>query len=172
MLAAFPGRGGAHRDVDQGRQLRGVRDHLVVLGDVLEQAVQVDLLLVCRAQHAGLLHAGDRQHRGVVEFGVVEPVEQVDAARPGGRQAHPDPAGRLGVGRGHEGRRLLVVHQHEPDLVGLAAQPFHDPVDAVPGYAVDGVDAPLGKPGDHGFGCDLTHRPGIPECGEVIQPPG
>ena len=69
------------REVDQRRDLRRVGDHHVVLGDVLEQLLQVHLLLVAGAEQRRLLHAGDRQHRRVVELGVVQPVEQVDAAR-------------------------------------------------------------------------------------------
>jgi hypothetical protein len=125
--------GGADRDVDQAGQLGRVDHHLVVDRHVLVEPVEVHLLLVPRAEHAGLLHPGDRQYRRVVQLRVVEPVGEVDAARPGRGQAHTDAAGRLGVGGRHERRGLLVVHEDEPHPVGVAAQPLHDPVDAVPG---------------------------------------
>ncbi len=160
-----PGVGGAHRDVDQRGQLRRVDHHLVVLGHVGEEPVQVHLLLVGGAQHAGLLHAGDGQHRRVVELRVVEPVGQVDAARSGGGQAHAQPAGGLGVRGGHEGRRLLVVDQHEPDLVPVPSQPLHDPVDAVARQPEHGVHAPLGQPADQYVGDNLAHSP-------AATPPG
>jgi hypothetical protein len=125
----------------------------------------VDLLLVAGAEHGCLLHAGDGQHRGMVELGVVQAVEQVQAAGPGGGQADPDPAGRLGVAGGHERGRLLVVDEHEPDLVLVAPQPLHDPVDPVPGQPEDGVHAPLGQPLDQQFGRDLVHAD--PQGGEA-----
>ena len=121
MGYATPGVRGSDGDIDQRRQLRGVGDHLVVLGDILEQMLQVDFLLIARAKHAGLLHAGDGEHRGVVKLGVVKPIQQVDCARPGSRQAHADPAGLLRVRRRHEGGRFFMVDQDELDLVGLAA---------------------------------------------------
>jgi hypothetical protein len=77
-----PGQRRADRDVDHAGQLGRVLYHQVVLGHVGVQMVGVDLLLVAGAEHGGLLHPGDRQHRDVVELGVVQPVEQVDRARP------------------------------------------------------------------------------------------
>jgi hypothetical protein len=93
----------------------------------------------------------------VVELGVVQAVEQVDAARAGGGQADPDLAGRLGVAAGHERGRLLVVNEHEPHLVLVAAQPLHDPVDAVAGQAEDGVHSPVGQSFDQQLGRDFVH---------------
>ena len=74
--------GGSYRHVDHAGQLGRVVDHLVVLGDVGVELVQVDLLLVPGAEDRGLLHAGDGEHRHVVELRVVQAVEQVDAAGP------------------------------------------------------------------------------------------
>jgi hypothetical protein len=132
-------------------------DHGVVGGHVLVQLLQVDLLLVTGAQQLGLLHAGDGQHRGVVELGVVQAVEQVDTARPGGGQAHAQPAGGLGVAAGHEGGGLLVVDQHEADPVLVAAQALRDAVDAVAGQAEDDLDAPVGQPLHQQLRRDLVH---------------
>ena len=53
----------------------------VVAGDVLEEAEQVDLLLVAAAHRGAVGLADDRDHRHVVELGVVQAVEQVDGAR-------------------------------------------------------------------------------------------
>ena len=86
----------------------------------------------------------------MVELGVVEAVQQMDRARPGGGQAHTEPAGRLGVAGGHEGGGLLVVDEDEADSV-LSPQTLHDPVDAVAGQPEDGVDAPIGQPLDEHF---------------------
>jgi hypothetical protein len=104
----------AHRAVDQVPHLRRHHRHVhVVAGDVLEQRDQVDLLLVVAAERRARLLADDRHHRLVVELGVVQAVEQVDGARAGGRQAHADLAGELGVRAGHEGGQFLVARLHE-----------------------------------------------------------
>ena len=86
---------------------------------------------------------GDGQHRLAVQLGVVEAVEQVDAARAGGGQADAQPAGVLGVAAGHERRRLLVAHLDEADRVLALAQRLHDAVDAVAGQAEDDLHAPV-----------------------------
>jgi hypothetical protein len=161
------GQAGPHGPVNQGRDRARDREHHVAVGQVHEHPVQVDLLLVAGAEHGRLLHAGDRQHRGVVQLGVVQAVEQVEAAGAGGGQADPDPAGRLGVAGGHERGRLLVVDEYEPDLVLVAAQPLHDPVDPVAGQAEHGVHTPLGQPLDQQFGRDLVHAD--PQDGEENQ---
>ena len=80
----------------------------------------------------------------MVELGVVQPVQQVDRARPRGRQTDPEPPGRLGITGRHEGGGLFVMHQDEAHLVRMTAQPFHDPVDAVAGKAEDRVNSPFG----------------------------
>ena len=138
-------RGNADRDVD----------HRVVGGQIHEHPVQVHLLLVAGAEVRGGLHPGDRQHRGVVQLGVVEPVDEMQAARTRRRQAHAEPSGGLRVAGGHERRGLLVVDQDERDLVPVTAEPFHDPVDAVAGEPEDGVDPPMDQSFDQQFRSDL-----------------
>ena len=155
---AAAGVGGADGDVYDGGKLDRVVDHLVVLGHVGVQLVERDFLLVTGAEHRSFLHAGDREHRHVIELGVVQAVEQVNAAGTRGRQAYPDLPGRLGVRGRHEGGGLLVMDQEEADLVLVPAQRFHDPVDPVPGQAEDGVDAPVGQPLDQCFRCDPCHH--------------
>ena len=152
-----PGVGGAYRDVHHRGQLRRVVDHLVVDGDVGVELVEVHFLLIAGAQHRGFLHAGDREHRHVIELGVVEAVEQVDAAGAGRGQADADLPGRLGVGGRHERGGLLVVDQHELHPVLMAAEALHDPVDAVARDPEDGVHAPVCEPLDQSLGCDLCH---------------
>ena len=80
----------ADRPVDQVRQLLGHRAHLhVVAADVLEQAQQIDLLLVRAAHRRAFGLPDDRHDRHVVELRVVQPVEQMDRARAAGRRRTP-----------------------------------------------------------------------------------
>ena len=105
------------------------------------------------------MHAGDRQHRLAVQLGVVEAVQQMNAAGAGGGQADAEPAGVLGVGAGHEGRGLLVPHLDEADLVLARAQRLHDAVDAVAGKSEDHVDAPVQNGFDENVAAGVCHAP-------------
>ena len=105
----------------------------VLVGDVLEQDRQVDLLLVVAAERGARLLADDRDHRLVVELGVVEAVEEVDRAGPGGRHADADLAGELGVGAGHERGHLLVARLDEVDPVLGAIEAPRIPLMPSPG---------------------------------------
>ena len=87
------------------------------LATSLNRAEQVDLLLVRAAHRAAVGLADDRDHRHVVELGVVQPVEQVDRAGSRGGRADPDPAGELGVADGLERGHLLVPGLDELRLV-------------------------------------------------------
>lgn len=149
----------AHREIHQCRDLHRDVNHLVVARHVGEEALEVDLLLEAGAEQLGGLHAGDGQHGHVVELGVVEAVQQMDPAGTGGGEAHAEPAGRLGVSGGHEGGGLLVVDEDEADLVPVAAQALHDPVDAVAGQSEDGVDAPGDETFDEQLGSNFPHGP-------------
>ena len=82
-------------------------------GDVLEQRLQIDLLLVAAAERGARLLADDRDDRLMVELRVVEAVQEMDRARAGGRHADADLAGELRVGAGHERGHLLVAHLDE-----------------------------------------------------------
>ena len=129
------GERGLDRLVDDVDDVRRPHDALVVRGDVHEQLVEIDVLLVVRADQVVEGVAGDRQHRLAVALGVVQAVQQVDAARARGRQADAEAAGVLGVAARGERRRLLVPHLDEADLVLVRAQRLEDAVDAVAGKA-------------------------------------
>ena len=146
--------------VDHVRRLGGGGDLDAVLArHVLEQHLQVDLLLVVGAEGDRLLLADDRDHRLVVELGVVEPVEQMD--RPGARGGHADAdlAGQLGVRGGHERRQLLVAGLDELDVVAVLVERAEQAVDAVARVAVDALDAPLVEAAEDEGADVLGHGP-------------
>ena len=151
-------------DVDQLAGVLRPQDHLVVGGDVLEQLEDVDLLLVVRADQVVVGVPGDRQHRGAVELGVVEAVEQVDGPRAAGGEADAQPAGELGVAAGGERRRLLVAALDEADLVLVLAQGLEDPVDPVAGEAEDRVHAPVDQLLDDHVARRLRHLSASSGC--------
>ena len=98
---------------------------------VLEQRLEVDLLLVVGAERHPLLLADDRDDGRVVELRVVEAVQQVDRARPGGRHADADLAGELRVAARHERGHLLVARLDELGIAVGAVERAEEAVDAV-----------------------------------------
>ena len=108
----------------------------------------MDLLLIFRSELGRRLDPGNGQDRGVVELGVIQPVDEVQAAWARGRQADPEAPGRLRVAGRHERGRLFVMDQEEPDPVLVTAKPLHDAVDAIAGKAEYRIHAPIGEPLD------------------------
>ena len=139
--------GDAQRAVDEMPRLRGLHARLHVFGDVLEQHLQVDLLLVRGPDGAPLLLPDDGDDRRVVELRVVEAVQQMDRARAGGGHADADGvgAGELGVPARHERGHLLVPCLDELGIALRAVERAEEPVDPVAGIPVDAVDAPLAE---------------------------
>ena len=119
----------------------------VVDRDVHEELVQRDVLLGGGANQVVKLQAGDGQHGLRVQFGVVEAIEKMDAAGSGSGDAGSQASSELGPGARHKGRRFLMAHLDEANLVLPLAQRFDDAVDAIAGYSEDRVDAPI----EHGL---------------------
>src|SRR5207248_4736296 len=117
----------------------GAHDALVEDGDVHKKLVEGDILLSEGADEVVILQSGDRQNWGLVEFGVVEAVEQVNAAGAGGSEANTQLAGELGVSAGAESGGFLVAHLNETDFFFMGAQSFQDAVDAIAGQPKDNL---------------------------------
>ena len=113
--AGAAGRGDVERLGDPARDLVGVGDQEVVLGDRHRDAADVGLLEGVGPDRGGADLAGDRDHRHRVHVRVGDRRDQVGGARAGGRHADPDPAGRRGVPLGRVAGALLVAHQDVPD---------------------------------------------------------
>ena len=112
-----------HRAVDQVADLAGLGGHLhVLVRHVLEERGEIHLLLVVAAEAEPGLLADDRDDRLMVELRVVQTVEQVDRARPGGGEADADFTRELGMRAGHERRHLLVADLDELGTIARAAE--------------------------------------------------
>lgn len=79
---------------------------------------------------------------GMVQLGVVEAIEEMNAAGAGGGDADANPAGEFGIRTRHERGGFFVADMDEADAVFVLAQGFEDAVDAVAGESEDGVNAP------------------------------
>ncbi|MNL14277.1 hypothetical protein D3C87_1352090 [compost metagenome] len=134
---------------------------------VLEQADQVYLLLIVAAQRAARLLAHDGHDRLVVQLGVVQPVQQVDGARPGRGQAHADLPREFGVGAGHEGRAFFVACLDEFQFLVFPKR-ADQAVDAIAGIAEHTLHAPFAQAGEDKIGNGF--HVGAP-CGQVLLNP-
>ncbi len=73
--------GDAHAAIQQMTHLRRGRGFLNEVGDVREDAIQVHLLLIAGTARGRFCLSGNRQHRGMVHFGVIESGQQVGCTR-------------------------------------------------------------------------------------------
>src|SRR5438552_10770857 len=116
---------------------------LIVDRNVYEEFVEVYVLLIVRAYKVVKGMAGDGEHRLAVALGVIPDVEQMNAARPGGCQAHSQAARELGVTHRRKGCGFLVPHLDEPDFLLAGAQGFKYAVNSISRQAKDRVYAPI-----------------------------
>ena len=79
--------GSAAGKLDDILDMRRSHDARVVDADIHEQLVELHILLGVGGHEVVILQAGNGEHRCAVELGVVEPVQQMDAARTRGGQA-------------------------------------------------------------------------------------
>src|SRR5579883_451948 len=115
----------------------------VVDADIHEELVELHVLLRERLEQVVELETGDRQDRLTVELGVIEPIEEVNAAGSGGGDADAQPTGPFGVGASVERRRFLMPNLNEPDSILVGAQRLNHAVDAVTRKAENRIDAPI-----------------------------
>jgi len=126
-------------------------------GDVLEQVLQIDFLLI-RGSEAGTSLLSDECHdRDVVELGVVKAVEKMDGARSRGRIAKAHLAGEFGVSRGHKGRHFLVTDLHVfHEILGFF-QGHVEAADTVARIAINAFEPPFRQPVPDKFADIHTH---------------
>ena len=79
--------GGANGHVDDVDGVRRAHDALVELGHVDEELVEIDVLLIVHADQIVEGVAGDGEHRNLVALGIVESIEQMNAAGAGSRDS-------------------------------------------------------------------------------------
>ncbi len=75
----------ANRAIDQMAHLLWNARHSHIFCDILEQVLEIDFLLIARSQSHSRLLADKRDNRHVIHLGVIQPVQQMDRAGPGGR---------------------------------------------------------------------------------------
>ncbi len=111
--------------------------------------LEVDLLGKLHAQLRGDDLAGDQHHRRAVALGLVDAVDEVQAARSAGAGAGGQASADVGLGARGEGRRLFVAHVDPLDLAAMDG--VGDMVEGVADDAIAMADAG----GFQGFHDDL-----------------
>jgi|GEM_PF-3809784 len=117
MGHAAVGNGRATGFHDDQRGLLCIDNRLAVNGNVGEQTLQVNFLMLLGADEFGLHLPGNGEHRRMVELGIVKPVQQVNGARPGGTDTGGQLPGQLGLGRSGKGARFFMADLDEADLL-------------------------------------------------------
>ena len=108
---------GSARKVGNISHMGAAHDACVVNRHIAEQSVEIDVLLGVRINQVVESVSGDGQNRLAVEFRVIQAIEQMNSARPGGSQAHSQFACVFGIRTGHECGRLFVTHVNETDSI-------------------------------------------------------
>ena len=156
------GERGASRELNDVLGVLRAHDAGIVDADIHVQFVELDVLLRVGMQEVVELEPGDGEHRLPVELGVVEAVEQMDAARTGRCQTDTELSRPLGIGAGVERRSLLVTDLNEANLVLARAQRLDNAVNAVPWDAEDRIDVPADQGLDKYVCCGGVSHRGIP----------
>ena len=138
--------------------VRGTHDPLVVGGDIHEQLVEIDILLIARADQVGKRVARNGKHGLTVALGVIQAVEQVNAARAGRRHANAEISGEFRVAACGEGGCLFVPHLHIFQLALVLSPGIENSVDPVPREGEHGIDSPIQKPFNEQIGNSGRHR--------------
>ncbi|HSC30542.1 MAG TPA: hypothetical protein VLD17_02370 [Gemmatimonadaceae bacterium] len=123
--------------------VRRPHDALIVGSHVHEQLVEIDVLLIMRSDEIVERVSRDRQHRLSIALRVIEPVQQMYAARPGSGQAHAKTTRVLGIATRGKCGGLFVANLYEPDPALACSQRFEDAVDPVARESKDRVDPPI-----------------------------
>ena len=127
-------------DVDD---VRGPHHALVVRRDIHKQLVQIDILLVVRSDQVVKGVAGNREHRLAIAFRIIQPVQQMDSARAGSREANTQPACVLGVTASCECGSFFVPHLNEADLFSWVRSASKIPLTPSPGKPKIVFNAPV-----------------------------
>ena len=134
----------ANGTIDQMPDRRRARSHVhVFVRDIFEQTDKIDFLLIIAADRGPSLLPDNRNNRGVIHFRVVESVEQMNCAGPGGGETNSHFASELRMRARHERGHLLVPNLHIVDRIARTIDGANDAVDAVPRITVNAPDTPL-----------------------------
>src|SRR5690606_27585261 len=170
MRHASIGQRRAASELGGGTYMRRPHDPSIVDGDVLEKLVEVDVLLCLRVDEVMIGQPGDGEDWLSVELGIVKTVQQMDAARARGREAHAELAREFGIAAGHESCCFFVADLNEFDLVLLLPESLDDAVDAIPRHSEYVSDVPIDQGLDQHVCRRCSHR-SLPDVERGMRAP-
>src|SRR5262249_39624193 len=138
-------KGGAARQLDDILNMRRSHDPAVVDADVHEQFIELDVLLGMGMQEVVELQTRDREHRLTIELGIVEAVQQMNAAGTRSRNANPELSSPFRVSARHEGGGFLMSHLYKTNLFLLFAKRLDHTVNAISWDPEDHIDTPVNQ---------------------------
>jgi len=138
----------ANRQIGDTFYVGATHDPLVEMSHVDEQLVECDVLLGERAYEVAVLQTSDSQNRRMVHLRIIETIQQMNAARARGCDAHANAPGEFCIGTGHESRCLFVPDLNKPDAVLVRSQRFEYAVYAVARITINPTHAPFVKTAD------------------------
>src|ERR1700676_994599 len=133
----------ANGEIDYVLDMSRPHDALIASGDIHVETVERDILLGVGSDQVVELQAGNRQYGLAIHLGIVEAVQQVNAAGTGSGQTYTQLAGEFRISACHKSGRLFVPDLDEANLVFVSAEGLHDAVDAVAGQSKHDIDTPV-----------------------------
>lgn len=121
--------GGLNGDLENARDLPGMRDHFAEVTAVGEQPFGMGFLEVSAAKLARWNVRGERQHRHATSMTVIQTVDQVQVTRPRTPGTDAQLSGEVRLGAGGKGARLLVptcIHAMSSWLKIASVRPFRE----------------------------------------------
>src|SRR5687767_3042024 len=80
-----------------------------------EKLIELHILLGEGPDQIVIMQTGESQHRLAVELGIVQPIEEMDAAGSRCGKTHTKSARVFRIGARHQRGRFLVTHLYKPD---------------------------------------------------------
>src|SRR5438874_1479740 len=109
----------------------------VVGRHICEDLVEFHILLGMCVDEIMKLEAGNREHGGTVQLGIVKTIQEVDAARSRSGDTDAKLARQLRISCGRKCRSLLMTDLHKLQILPALSEGLDDAVDSVAGDAED-----------------------------------
>ena len=113
--------------------MAGSHDALVELGDIHEELVEINVLLIMSSDQVVKSMPGDGQHRLAVAFRIVKPIQKMNSAGSGRRDAHSESAGIFCITARRKCGCFFVSYLNESEFFLMSAQGLEDAVNPIAG---------------------------------------
>src|ERR1043165_114162 len=137
--------------------VRGPHHALVIDRDIHKKFIQVNVLLVMRADHIVKGVSRNGEDGLAVTLGVVESVQEVYASGAGSGKTDAQASSVFGITAGCKSGSFFMTHLNKLYFVLPRSQGFKNSVHAVAWKSEDRIHAPVDEPLDQNIGHSLSH---------------